>query len=75
MCEFLGLASKAAENGQVVGADGFIVPAIGNWGLQNSSVNFFKILMTKVMRNCRGIEKTHLGKVLDGALLEEWDFD
>jgi hypothetical protein len=75
MCEFLGLAWKAAESGQVVRADGFVAPAIGKWGLQSSPVNFLKVLLTKVMRNCEGIEKTHMGKVLDGELLEERDFD
>lgn len=74
MCEFLGLAWKAAQNDQVVHADGFVVPAIGKWGLQNSPVSFLKVLLTKVRRNCEGVEKTHIGKVLDGALLEERDF-
>jgi hypothetical protein len=74
MCEFLGLASKAAQNGQVVRADGFIVPVIGKWGLQTSPVNFLKVLLTKVRRNCEGVEKTHMGKVLDGGLLKEKDF-
>lgn len=75
MCEFLGLAWSAAKEGQVVRADGFVVPAVGKWGLRDSPVNFLRVLVTKVRRDCEGVERTHLGKVLDGALLEERDFE
>ena len=56
-------------------ADGFLMPAVGKWGLKDSPVNFFRVLLTKVRRDCEGVEKTHLGKVLDGALLEPNDFE
>ena len=75
VCDFLGLAWRAAEEGILVRADGFIVPAPGKRGFKDSPVKFLKVLMTKIRRNCEGIEKTHLGKMLDGALLEEADFD
>ena len=75
VCDFLSLAWRAAEDGVLVRADGFIVPAPGKGGFKNSPVEFLKVLMTKIRRNCEGIEKTHVGKILNGALLEETDFD
>jgi hypothetical protein len=75
VCDFLGLAWKAAEEGVLVRADGFIIPAPGANGFKDSPVKFFKVLVTKIRRNCEGIEKTHLGKILHGGLLEEADFD
>ena len=73
--DFLGLAWKAIEKGVSVRADGFIVPDPGKRGFKDSPVQFLKVLTTKIRRNCEGIEKTHLGKMLYGALLEEADFD
>ncbi|KAH7413550.1 hypothetical protein DE146DRAFT_761789 [Phaeosphaeria sp. MPI-PUGE-AT-0046c] len=75
LCDHLGLNWKATGDGEVVRADGFIVPAVGKWGLMESPVNFLRVLLTKVRRNCEGIEKTHLGKVLTGMLLERNDFE
>ncbi|KAF2007622.1 hypothetical protein P154DRAFT_593169 [Amniculicola lignicola CBS 123094] len=75
VCRYLGLAWSVAKDGEVVRADGFVVPAVGKWGLQDSPVNFLRVLLTKVRRNCEGVGKTHLGKVLDGALLEQSDFE
>jgi len=75
MCQYLGLAWSAAKDGEVVRADGFVVPAVGKWGLKDSPVNFLRVLLTKVRRDCEGVEKTHLGKVLVGALLEQSDFE
>lgn len=39
-----------------------------------SPVQFLKILLTKIRRDCGGIEKTHMGKVLSGILLTNEDF-
>lgn len=77
VCNCLGLAWNAAEDGIAVGADGFIVLGDGSTnasGFKQSPVKFVKALLTKVRRNCEGIDKTHLGRVLDGALLTENDF-
>ncbi len=74
VCDFLGLAWRAAEEGVSVSTDGFIVPASGQGGFKDSPVEFLKVLTTKIRRNCEGIEKTHLGKMLNGGLLEEADF-
>lgn len=75
MCQHLGLAWMAVKDGEVVRPDGFLLPAVGNWGLKHSPVQFFKVLVTKVRRDCGKVDKTHLGKVLDGALLEKNDFE
>jgi hypothetical protein len=75
LCQYLGLAWSVARDGEMVRADGFIVPTVGRWGLKDSPVNFLRVLLTKVRRDCEGMEKTHLGKVLDGALLEQSDFE
>jgi hypothetical protein len=75
VCDFLGLSWKPTEEGSSVRADGFIVPASGQKGFKDSPVKFFEVLMTKIRRNCEGIERTHMGKILHGALLEEVDFD
>lgn len=75
VCQFLGLAWKAAEEGILVKADGFILSNPRKTGFKDSPVTFLKVLMTKIRRNCERIEKTHLGKLLDGAVLDEADFN
>ncbi|KAF2638121.1 hypothetical protein P280DRAFT_91529 [Massarina eburnea CBS 473.64] len=73
LCDYLGLAWRTLEEGQTVQADGFVKPPMGKWGLQESPVKFFKELM-KIRREGDGIEKTQVGRVLDGELLEPDDF-
>lgn len=64
----------------VVRSDGFIDPASHSSGrnpdtiFKETPVKFLKALLTRVRRPC-GIEKTHLGKQLEGALLTEEDFE
>jgi hypothetical protein len=74
LCRALGLAYRAAEDGQVVQADGFVLPPIGKWALKKSPVQFLREFM-KIRREGEGMEKTQLGKVLEGTLLEEGDFE
>ncbi|SMQ45486.1 unnamed protein product [Zymoseptoria tritici ST99CH_3D7] len=78
ICKFLGLDSEAARDGWEIAADGFIVKdgdgrRGGSSGLQKSPVEFFKALC-KIRRYGRGIDKSKLGKVLDGHLLWPDDF-
>lgn len=40
-----------------------------------SPVRFLKSFLSKVRRDGQSIEKTHLGRILDGALLQLRDFD
>ena len=79
MCEFLGLAWENAEESCVVAPDGFIMrhnSSRKDCGsrFSNSPVKFLKVLMTKIRRNCEGIDKTHIGAILDGRLLRRSDF-
>ncbi|KAI0468184.1 hypothetical protein F4859DRAFT_517375 [Xylaria cf. heliscus] len=74
ICKFLGLPWEPAGDGQVIGADGFIHLG-GESGLSASPVEFFKLLFTKIRRNCETIDKTHMGKILDNQLLSREDFE
>jgi hypothetical protein len=75
LCDFLGLLRTSnVKPGQQVCADGFIEPPTSNWGLTQSPVPFLRALLTKVRREGEGVEKTHLGKLLNGMRLEEADF-
>jgi hypothetical protein len=77
VCELLGLAWKATEEGRVVAADGFILHdeyESSTSTFKNSPVKFLRVLMTKIRRNCESIDKTHMGKMLDGRLLRPSDF-
>ncbi|KAJ4371622.1 hypothetical protein N0V83_004842 [Neocucurbitaria cava] len=75
LCDFLGLLrTSKAQPGQLVHADGFIEPPAGRWGLKQSPVPFLRALLMKIRREGEGIEKTHMGKLLSGVILEESDF-
>ncbi|KAG9186948.1 hypothetical protein G6011_10056 [Alternaria panax] len=74
LCDHLGLLKGKAEDGQEVYADGFIDPPTGIWRLKQSPVPFLRALLMKIRREGEGVEKTHMGKVLSGARLEESDF-
>jgi hypothetical protein len=75
VCDFLGLLRTKPVEGQQVYADGFIYPPAGKWGLTKSPVPFLRTLLMKIRREGEGIEKTHLGKILNGVRLEEADFN
>lgn len=80
VCQFLGLAYEKTKQGTIVTADGFIISQNGSAGpgsqctFKDSPVKFLKVLMTKIRRNCEGIDKTHLGQILDGKILLPADF-
>jgi hypothetical protein len=75
LCDFLGLLrTPKVKPGQQVYADGFIEPPAGEWGLKQSPVPFLRALLMKIRREGEGVEKTHLGKLLNGVRLEEADF-
>ncbi|UKZ89824.1 uncharacterized protein TrAFT101_004866 [Trichoderma asperellum] len=81
VCNKLGLACSPADDSVVLRPDGFIPPGVNSGNLVNKSefkkspVQFIKVLVTKIRRNCEVVEKTHLGKILDGVLLTEEDFE
>ena len=84
VCSYLGLAWKAAsDDGMVVSSDGFITKNKNSGdsresgrvsSFKESPVQFLKTVLIKIRHNTEGIEKTHLGKVLSGAILTENDF-
>ncbi|KAH8724529.1 hypothetical protein GQ44DRAFT_827220 [Phaeosphaeriaceae sp. PMI808] len=74
LCRCLGLAWEDPKHGEELQADGFIVPPAGAWGLEKSPVGFLREYM-HVRREGESMEKTHLGRVLEGGLLEERDFN
>jgi hypothetical protein len=73
VCGFLGLAWKETGDDVQVSADGFIKPIPGSDGFKISPVKFFQILLRKIRRNCESIEKTHLGRILNGEVLETFE--
>lgn len=82
LCRMLRLSHEEASKGVVLDADGFIRSAssvaasqvIRASTLTKSPVKFLKVFLSKTRRDCQSIEKTHLGKVLSGALLSANDF-
>ena len=64
-----------AEDDTIVGADGFIAEAMRNSRFERSPIQFWKVLINKVRRNCEAFRKTHIGKILGAMLLEEDDFE
>jgi hypothetical protein len=75
LCDCLGLLRSKPVQGQQVYADGFIDPPTGRWNLKRSPVPFLRTLLMKIRREGEGIEKTHLGRILNGVRLEEADFN
>ncbi|KAI8962385.1 hypothetical protein F5Y11DRAFT_322850 [Daldinia sp. FL1419] len=79
-CRFLGISYDTPGEGEEITADGFIAKDSmgrvgGESGLQNSPVAFFRILHTRIRRNCESISKTDMGKLLDNQLLKPSDFE
>ncbi|KAF6787586.1 hypothetical protein CMUS01_16447 [Colletotrichum musicola] len=67
--QFLRLSSgvdgdKSSDQGVSDASD------VGNDAL----VQFMKVLMTKIRRNCESIDKTHIGRILDHRALRPLDF-
>ncbi|RDA87621.1 hypothetical protein CP532_3820 [Ophiocordyceps camponoti-leonardi (nom. inval.)] len=82
VCDSLGLAWATADDSVKLGPDGFILASgsgvgssVNKSGFSKSPVNFMKALMTSIRHNCERIERTHLGKILDGVLLRRDDFE
>ena len=79
VCNMLGLAWEAAGDGCNIAADGFIDlnsegRLVNKSSFTGSPVKFLQVFMTKIRRNCEGIDKTHMGAVLDARLLTQSDF-
>lgn len=82
LCEMLRLSRHEATESTAVAADGFILSSTSDAvaaviqasTFTSSPVHFLKVFLAKTRRDCQSIGKTHLGRVLDGALLQENDF-
>jgi hypothetical protein len=80
LCESLGLAWKSADDYVTLGPDGFIPPdstggdMVNKSGFSKSPVKFLKILMTNIRQDAGHLEKTHMGRILEGVRLLESDF-
>jgi hypothetical protein len=74
LCNHLGLSCTTANEDEKIANDGFIRSSVGAWGLQESPVSFLKELLTKIRMGCQ-IDRTHLGRILNGELLQEGDFE
>lgn len=76
VCDMLGLAWTPVS--EKVEADGFIPPGletlVNKSSFTQSPVAFVKALLSKIRQDCESIDKTHMGKVLAGILLEHEDF-
>jgi len=75
-CEILSLAWKPTEEGVTVEADGFIVRKRDDpkMTFKKSPVMFLRVLLTKIRRDCEGIDKTHWGRILGGEIMKKSDF-
>ena len=85
ICKFLGLASvvittEMLEAGWKIAADHFILSdnqgrVGGESEATASPVRAIRTLMTAIRRNGEGIDKTDIGRLLDGKLFKKDDFD
>ncbi|KAK1992439.1 hypothetical protein LX36DRAFT_704109 [Colletotrichum falcatum] len=69
---FLGLAQETIDN-DFGSSD--IVPLQDVNVEEDGLVQFMKVLMTKIRRNCESIDKTHVGRILDHGSLKAEDFE
>ncbi|KAF2757894.1 hypothetical protein EJ05DRAFT_464797 [Pseudovirgaria hyperparasitica] len=75
LCRYLCLAYYPAEQGMIIEPDGYVVQQPGSEGFQRSPVPFIKVLMANIRRNCVTIDRTHIGKICTGTILEQGDFE
>ena len=71
LCSFLNLTTGSASNDLEVAADGFVLSNLDASRFKTSPVKFLRTLITKIRRNYDSIEKTDMGKILDGEFLTE----
>jgi hypothetical protein len=75
LCRYLGLAYTENRRDEVVGRDGFVGRrGYAECGFGESPVAFLGEVFGRVRRDCVGIAKTHMGRVLAGEVLGEREF-
>jgi hypothetical protein len=77
LCDTLGVASVATPENFSVAADGFILRGnvTSKSTFSQSPLKILKVLLSQIRKDGQDISKTHIGKILDGKLLELRDFD
>lgn len=80
VCDYLNLTWGDPADANGMSIDGFIEPQkrvrphSGRANFARSPVQFLRILMSKIRRDGANIDRTHVGKMLNGVLLTEDDF-
>jgi hypothetical protein len=80
-CNYLCLAHEPVSGSMMARSDGFIDPASHRPNrdprtiLKKSPVRFFKMMMMRIRGPCESIEKTHVGRMLEGGLLTANNFE
>ena len=74
LCDFLGVAYTKTPEGLTVADDGFILGENERTTFSKSPMKFLEALMSQVRKDCQGIDKTHVGKILSGVILHPSDF-
>lgn len=81
LCDSLGLVWKPVDT-QIMLEEGGFIPltlsegdVVNKSGFSKSPVRFIKVLMGKIRQDGEHIEKTHVGRILDGVRLLESDFE
>jgi hypothetical protein len=72
-CAFLRVASVATYGDLCVDAHGFIRDNEGA-AFRQSPIKFLKVLMSQIRKDAQDIDKTHVGRILNGLLLSPSDF-
>ncbi|KAK4153473.1 hypothetical protein C8A00DRAFT_33763 [Chaetomidium leptoderma] len=75
LCRYLGLVYTENRGDEVVAQDGFVgKKRYPECQFDASPLAFLAEVYKKIRRDCVGIEKTHMGKILAGEILTERDF-
>jgi hypothetical protein len=76
-CDMLSLSWKSTEDDGTVQADSFIKYNVGDtrYRFTTSPVQFLKVFLTKIRRDCNTIDRSHWGRVLAGDILTEKEFN
>ncbi|KAK3346903.1 hypothetical protein B0T25DRAFT_613574 [Lasiosphaeria hispida] len=75
LCRYLGLSYTENENEEKISADGFVgTKLFPECEFQTSPVAFLNAVCKRIRRDCMGIEKTHMGRILAGEILTARDF-
>ncbi|KAE8360087.1 hypothetical protein BDV27DRAFT_161990 [Aspergillus caelatus] len=82
VCDFLGVAWQPMGEDSLVATDGFILRQDKNnraerleSTFRQSPIKFLNFLMSQIRRKGEVIDKTHMGKMFNGIILDRSDFE